>query len=256
MSFVLAKQQLQWDQKTLEEMKFEIVGNMDGAKKALTEDTADIFLWEKFTTKHLVDEGIFKRIGEVYTPWPCFVMAVNEETYLAKKPQFEKMLNIVQQECLKFKENKGNTSVEYVVENHKNTPEDAEAWLQTAAWSCETLFEEDMLKNVAETLVSVGVLKEEQIVDLDFVKDVLVSGGKAQLLSKTCSINDASSSISGESSPDHGLKSESISDSASTAESTISDSGTSSAPTKAGLASKSSKNEFAAKMPQVEVAGA
>jgi hypothetical protein len=37
-------------------------------------------------TKPLVDKGIFRRIGDCPTPWPCFVIAVRDEI-LEKYPE-------------------------------------------------------------------------------------------------------------------------------------------------------------------------
>lgn len=62
-----------------EALKFEIVGNLQGARSALAEGKADAFMWEKFTTKHLVDSGEWRRIGEVLTPWPCFSLAATDK---------------------------------------------------------------------------------------------------------------------------------------------------------------------------------
>ena len=36
-------------------------------------------MWEKFTTKPLVDTNTFRHIGDCPSPWPCFVIAVREE---------------------------------------------------------------------------------------------------------------------------------------------------------------------------------
>lgn len=33
------------------------VGTLDGAREAMGKDEIDAWLWEKFTTKHLVDNG-------------------------------------------------------------------------------------------------------------------------------------------------------------------------------------------------------
>ena len=55
------------------DLKFEVVKNLEGAVEALTNGAADYFLWEKFTTKPLVDSGIFRRIGSCPSPWPCLV---------------------------------------------------------------------------------------------------------------------------------------------------------------------------------------
>ena len=48
-----------------ENVKFEIVGDLEGARRALADGRADVFMWEKFTTKHLVDSGEWRRVGEV-----------------------------------------------------------------------------------------------------------------------------------------------------------------------------------------------
>ena len=56
-------------------LRFEIVGSLEGAREALREGRADGFMWEKFTTKPLVDSGEWRRVGECVTPWPCFALA-------------------------------------------------------------------------------------------------------------------------------------------------------------------------------------
>ena len=63
----------------IDNLQYEVVKNLDGGVKALTEGSADYFMWEHFTTKPLVDEGIFRRVGSITTPWPCFVIAVRDE---------------------------------------------------------------------------------------------------------------------------------------------------------------------------------
>src|SRR5690606_24452572 len=41
-------------------LDFEVVNNLKGAIEALTNGKADYFLWEHFTTKPIVDKGIFR----------------------------------------------------------------------------------------------------------------------------------------------------------------------------------------------------
>jgi len=72
MAYVNAKNN-NWNLK--KDLKFEVIKNLDGAVEGLTNGIADYFMWEKFTTKPLVDSGIFRRIGECPSPWPCFVIA-------------------------------------------------------------------------------------------------------------------------------------------------------------------------------------
>ena len=61
------------------DLDFEVIKNLDGALKGLNNGVGDYFMWEKFTTKPYVDKGIFRRIDECPTPWPCFVIAVRDE---------------------------------------------------------------------------------------------------------------------------------------------------------------------------------
>ena len=50
------------------------VGNLDGAVAAFEGARADVFFWEKFMTKPLVDAGKFRRIAEFEAPWPAFLV--------------------------------------------------------------------------------------------------------------------------------------------------------------------------------------
>ncbi len=62
---------LQWDHSSL---NFEVIQNLAGARDAMNQGNEGLFLWEKFTTMPYVENGEMKRIGEVPTPWPCFVV--------------------------------------------------------------------------------------------------------------------------------------------------------------------------------------
>ena len=61
------------------DLNFEVIKDLDGAVDGLTNNAADYFMWEKFTTKPLVDDGTFRRIDNCTSPWPCFVIAVRTE---------------------------------------------------------------------------------------------------------------------------------------------------------------------------------
>ena len=67
------------------DLQFEVVNTIEGAVEALTNGTADYFMWERFMTKSLVDKGIFKRIADCPTPWPCFVIATREDFIKSNK---------------------------------------------------------------------------------------------------------------------------------------------------------------------------
>ena len=82
----------QWE---TDDLKFEKIGNLDGARKALADGDADIFFWERFTTAPFVDSGEFRRVGERRTLWPAFVILVRDEILNQRASDIKKLLEIV-----------------------------------------------------------------------------------------------------------------------------------------------------------------
>jgi ABC-type nitrate/sulfonate/bicarbonate transport system substrate-binding protein len=129
MAYVNAKNQ-GWDTNKLQ---FEIVNTLDGGVTALTEGTADYFMWEHFMTKPLVDKGIFRRLADCPTPWPCFVIAVREEV-LAKQPEtITTLLKIINAKTRNFKDIP-NIETRLATTYHQEK-EDIEEWLSLTEWS-------------------------------------------------------------------------------------------------------------------------
>lgn len=58
--------------------KWVVIKTLAGALKALPEDDADIFLWNKSMTQPHCDDGTFRRVGVLPTPWPAFVVATRD----------------------------------------------------------------------------------------------------------------------------------------------------------------------------------
>ncbi|MEY4012880.1 MAG: hypothetical protein RIT22_2004, partial [Bacteroidota bacterium] len=133
MAYVNAKNQ-GWDTSKLQ---FEIVNTLDGGVTALTEGTADYFMWEHFMTKPLVDKGIFRRLADCPTPWPCFVIAVREEV-LANQPETIKtLLEIINAKTQNFKDIP-NFETRLATTYHQKE-EDVEEWLSLTEWSQEKI---------------------------------------------------------------------------------------------------------------------
>ncbi|OWP84788.1 ABC transporter substrate-binding protein [Flavobacterium davisii] len=129
MSFVNAKQQ-NWDLNTL---NFEIVDTIEGAVKAIQNGKADYFLWERFMTQPLVDQGIFKRISECPTPWPSFVIAVRNEFIQNNSATLELILEIINNTTIEFKD---IPSIDRTLAARYNQKiEDIQLWLKQTKWS-------------------------------------------------------------------------------------------------------------------------
>lgn len=129
MSIVNAENQ-NWDTSKLE---FEVVNTIDGAVEALTSGKADYFMWERFMTKPLVDQGIFRRIDDCPTPWPCFVIAVRNE-FLENNPNvIEQILEIINTTTEEFKI---IPSIDRTLASKYNQEVEAiQEWLKLTRWS-------------------------------------------------------------------------------------------------------------------------
>jgi len=140
MAFVNAKNQ-NWNSDNL---PFEIVNTIDGAVESLTNGASDYFMWEKFMTKPLVDKGIFRKVGECPTPWPCFVIAVREEVLKNEVKIISKILEIINLQTSKFKLIHKIDAILASTFNQKI--EDIQEWLSLTEWSQNNITEETLNK--------------------------------------------------------------------------------------------------------------
>lgn len=152
MAFVDAKSR-DWNTKNL---KFEIVGNIEGAREALATNTADIFMWEKFMTKPLVDSGEWRRIGERPTPWPCFVVVVREDIMEQHTELVTQVMHVVRQYAQQLKFNPEAPAI--IARRHNLKPEDAKSWWDDVRWANNSLVPVLMLEDVMRTLKSVNLI--------------------------------------------------------------------------------------------------
>ena len=133
MAYVNAKNQ-GWDTSKLQ---FEIVNTLDGGVTALTDGTADYFMWEHFMTKPLVDKGVFRRLADCPTPWPCFVIAVREEVLATQPETLNTLLEIINAKTRNFKDIP-NIETRLATTYHQEK-EDIEEWLSLTEWSQEKI---------------------------------------------------------------------------------------------------------------------
>jgi len=154
MAFVNAKNQ-GWDPSDL---KFEVINTLDGAVEALTNQTADYFMWERFMTKPIVDEGIFRRLGDCPTPWVSFVVTVRNEV-LEKHPQtIDAILRIINQTTEEFKHIPSIDKTLSLKYNQKQ--EDIQEWLTLTQWSQKNL-DEKMLNKIQNQLLELNIINKK-----------------------------------------------------------------------------------------------
>lgn len=167
MAFLLAKQQ-GW---ATDKLNFEVIDNLEGAKKAFEKEEAKMFLWEKYTTKPFVDAGQFKRVGEIPTPWPCFVIVATEQILEAHAEVLVRLRNLV----YAFAETmtRANDFPATISKTYGIQKEDVKAWLKQTRWATDNKIEKSILDHTMDILLNLNLIEKKKnvdfLVDLDFV---------------------------------------------------------------------------------------
>ena len=156
MAYVNAME-LGWD--TTSDLEFEVVKDLDGAVEALTKEEADYFMWEKFTTKPLVDQQIFRRLGDCPTPWPCFVIAVRDEFISNDKETLLAILEVINSITETFKQIPEIDSI--ISKRYEQKNEDVKQWLALTEWS---------QRNISPSTVEAV---QDQLMQLDIISKKL-----------------------------------------------------------------------------------
>jgi ABC-type nitrate/sulfonate/bicarbonate transport system substrate-binding protein len=168
MAFLLARQH-GWD---LEELKFEIIGDLHGAREAFKSQKPQAFLWEKYTTKPFVHSGEFRRVGEIPTPWPCFVIVASEKALETYPNELKEIQGLLYETSEKLLESEG--LAEELSSYYRIEQKDIEAWLSQLEWATDSSIEKISLVNAMTILEELGLIDQkvpvEELVDEEFVK--------------------------------------------------------------------------------------
>lgn len=141
-----------------EKLKFNIIGDVYGGLWALENNEAQAFLWEKYTTHPYTEQKKCKYIGEVVTPWPCFVIAVRTEVYEKHKDSLDRMCEIVAE---KAKELKANENVIDIISWRYNLRHgQVENWLNETDWNYDGIDYPLAFEKTIKYLVNLNLLSE------------------------------------------------------------------------------------------------
>jgi ABC-type nitrate/sulfonate/bicarbonate transport system substrate-binding protein len=151
MAFVNAQNQ-GWD---TDDLDFKVINNLDGAVEALTSGMADYFMWEHFTTKPLVDNDTFRRLGDCPTPWPCFVIAATDKFITEYASVLNHILEIINLYTTEFKQ---IPSIDRTLANrYAQQLMDIQEWLSLTRWSQSKLTTQT-LEKVQDTLIDLKLI--------------------------------------------------------------------------------------------------
>lgn len=149
-------------------LQFEIVNTIDGAVEALANGKADYFMWERFMTQPLVDKGIFRRIAECPTPWPCFVIAVRNEFLEHNEQTLSLILAIINNTTIEFKD---IPSIDRTLASkYHQKIDDIQEWLLLTKWSQKPI-EEKVLNNIQNQLFDLKII-DKKVTFAEIVKAI------------------------------------------------------------------------------------
>jgi len=146
-----------WNVTTL---KFKVVDNLQGGIDALTTGAADYFMWERFTTKPLVDNGTFRRIGNCPTPWPCFVIAVRNEVLEKHHKEVKKVLDIINHQLKDFKSIKNIDKI--LAKRYEQKLEDIQKWLKITKWNEGKPITKNLITRIQNKMVRFNVIEKSE----------------------------------------------------------------------------------------------
>ena len=154
-----------WD---IDKLKFKVVKNLDGGIEALTNGDADYFMWEHFTTKPLVDNGTFRRVGDCPTPWPCFVIAVRENLLEENPNEIKTILDIINSYTKDFKAI--DNIDETLAERYEQQLEDIRKWLSITEWNSKCTIDKNLITEIQNKMVHFGVI-EKAVSPLELIRN-------------------------------------------------------------------------------------
>ena len=128
-------------------------------REAVTDRTADFFMWEHFTSKRYYDNGDIKRIGEIYTPWPSWHIVARPDV-IGDERMDEVLAKI--NLGIRYLEEHEEEAVQYISTELDYSAEDAKEWLKTVKFAGDV---RGVRGSVAQETITVlkkaGVLGQE-----------------------------------------------------------------------------------------------
>ena len=148
-----------------DDLKFEKIGNLAGARKALAGGEADIFFWERFTTAPFVDSGEFRRVGERRTLWPAFVILVRDEVLSQRSSDIKKVLEIINASAASLMSSP--EACELISRRYKLKQAQVEEWFSQTKWNTDFDQPTKAIETVKSYLQKLEIVTPQQATSRD-----------------------------------------------------------------------------------------
>lgn len=136
-----------------------VVNDLAGAAERLKAADPIAFLWEKYTTKHLVDAGALRRVDEHRSSWPSFVIVATEAALAEHSKEIARLLKVIRDQAAGLMQKKA--APETIAQRYKMSVEDAREWFADVRWSADGVFAPEALRAVCSSLVQAGIMEYE-----------------------------------------------------------------------------------------------
>ena len=167
MSFVLADQHgwlpsaeaLPSERERSAPFDFIPLGNFANLRAGVNDGIVDFFMWEHFTSKRYYNNGSIKKIGEIYTPWPSWLIVAGKQHLEGDgKEAVNDILHKLDQGIDYFNTHH-EEAVVYISSELDYSKEDAKEWLSTVRFSNNVRgVSKEVVDHTVEILRKGGVL--------------------------------------------------------------------------------------------------
>jgi hypothetical protein len=117
-------------------------------------------MWEHFTTKPLVDKGVFRRIDNCPTPWPCFVVAVRNEVLETNYQEIQTVLEIINAATKDFKSIKNIDKI--LANRYEQQLPDIQKWLKITEWNDGKPITKNIITRIQNKMIRFNVIKRKK----------------------------------------------------------------------------------------------
>ena len=154
----------------VDKLNFEIKGNFQQLRDGVNDGSTDAFMWETFTTKPYHDSGEVSRVGDISTPWPCFMLAARSSVVDTRLDELQRMLAVINRAAVDFHESP--SAVKEVVDRTGLKEEDAQTWLNGVDIAANRFVSEAAIERVFDAFRKTGALDPDAEIDPSSVIDV------------------------------------------------------------------------------------
>lgn len=162
----------------IDDLKFKVIGDFkklrDSVNDISQENNTDAFLWEKFTTKPFHDSNEIKKIGEIETKWPCFMIASLEENISKNLEDYKKLLIVLNKASLIFKLYNKKMPL-LISKKYKLNILDSNLWYKNVNINPRKFISRKSLEKVLEILLKMHLISENIINNIDNFIDKRIS---------------------------------------------------------------------------------